>query len=485
MLGKEKKQGDFFNDYVYSELLPEEDTLLSIAQLVDFGFVEEEVADLYSEDRGRPSYPPAVLFKMLFLEHYANLSDVEVSKQCRYNLLYRAFVGLGVSDPTPDDTTLVVFRVRLGEERFERLFERVVVKAQEAGLLKERLKIVDATHLIADVAIPNTVNLLRQGRKRVLKRLDRVNRKATRELEERYLKERKVYGKPSQEDLADEVELTQAFLGEVKGRYGRKVDEEVEVIEKILDPQEEGKVRSVVDPEARYGMKRKNQPFLGYKVHASQDESGLVTSLDVLPGNENEGSPRHLRSLVEKDEERGVHHQGLAADALYDSAENRLLAKRYEMEAYIPNRTHERQGDQFVYDPERDEVKCGQGKSSIGKIRQEGGELYYFSVSDCQSCPVRTGCVKQNEGRARVYLSDDYKLRMRVDPERKREALKVRKAIERKFGEAKKWHGLVRARYRTRARVAIQAFLVFIVMNLKRMVKLLLQRERLRGLAAS
>lgn len=231
----------------------------------------------------------------------------------------------------------------------------------------------------------------------MLKRLDRVNRKARRELEGRYLEERKAYGKPSQDDLADEVKLTQAFLREVKGKYGQKVDEEVAVIEKILDPREGGKVRSVVDPEARYGMKRKNQPFFGYKVHASQDESGLVTSLDVLPGNEPEGSLRHLRSLVEKDEEKGIHHQGLAADALYDSAENRLLAKGYEMEAYIPPRTHERQGDQFVYDPERDQVRCQEGKSSIGKARQEGGELYYFSVSDCQSCPVRRGCVKQNE----------------------------------------------------------------------------------------
>ena len=325
----------------------------------------------------------------------------------------------------------------------------------------------------------------------MLNRLGRVNRRATRELslqdpvgEGRYLEERKVYGKPSQEDLADEIKLTQAFLREVKGKYGRKVDEEVAVIEKILDPEEEGKVRSVVDPEARYGIKRKNQPFFGYKVHASQDESGLVTSLDVLPGNENEGSPRHLRSLVEKDEEKGVHHQGLAADALYDSAENRLLAKGYDMEAYIPPHVHERQGDQFLYDPERDQVRCREGKSSIGKTRQGQGELYYFSVSDCQSCPVRTKCVKQNEGRAKVYLSDDHKLRMKVDPERKREALKVREAIERKFGEAKKWHGLRRTRYRTRARVAIQAFLIFMVMNLKRMVKLLLQRQRLRGLPA-
>lgn len=83
ILGKEKKQRDFFDGYLYGELFPEEDTLLSIARLVEVDFVEEEVADLYTEDRGRPSYPAAVLFKMLFVEHYANLSDVEVSKQCR------------------------------------------------------------------------------------------------------------------------------------------------------------------------------------------------------------------------------------------------------------------------------------------------------------------------------------------------------------------------------------------------------------------
>jgi len=107
---------------------------------------------------------------MLFLEHYANLPNVEVSKQSCYNLLYRAFVGLAVGDPTADDTTLVVLRARLGEERFERLFGRVVEQAQGAGLLEGRLKIVDATHVIADAAISNTVNLFRQGRRSVPRR---------------------------------------------------------------------------------------------------------------------------------------------------------------------------------------------------------------------------------------------------------------------------------------------------------------------------
>ena len=55
MLGKEKRQGDFFNDYVYGELLPEEDTLLSIARLVDFGFVS--LQDPEGEDHGcHPSH---------------------------------------------------------------------------------------------------------------------------------------------------------------------------------------------------------------------------------------------------------------------------------------------------------------------------------------------------------------------------------------------------------------------------------------------
>ena len=50
-------------------------------------------------------------------------------------------------------------------ERFKRLFNRIVEKCKNMNLLKERLKIIDATLIETDVAIPNTVNLLRQGRR--------------------------------------------------------------------------------------------------------------------------------------------------------------------------------------------------------------------------------------------------------------------------------------------------------------------------------
>lgn len=54
--------------------------------------------------------------------------------------------------------------------------------------------------------------------------------------------------------------------------------------------------------------------------------------------------------------------------------------------------------------------------------------------------------------------------------------LKLRKMIERKFAEAKKWHGLSRARYRGKWKVAIQILMTFLVINAKRITRLLKER---------
>ena len=94
MLGKTEPQGNFFDSYIKDNFLPKEHELLKIKERVDFSFIEKEVRDLYSEDAGRPSYPPEVMFKILFLEFYYNLSDVEVVKQLEFNVLFRYFVGL-------------------------------------------------------------------------------------------------------------------------------------------------------------------------------------------------------------------------------------------------------------------------------------------------------------------------------------------------------------------------------------------------------
>ncbi|MHA1410540.1 MAG: transposase [Candidatus Odinarchaeia archaeon] len=45
--------------------------------------------------------------------------------------------------------------------------------------------------------------------------------------------------------------------------------------------------------------------------------------------------------------------------------------------------------------------------------------------------------------------------------------------IEQKFGEAKKWHRMDRARYRGREKAKIQVLMTFLILNVKRIVRIL------------
>ena len=477
MLGKKDPQGRFFDRYVYENHVPRDHELVRIDREVDFSFVEEETRDLYREAFGRPSWPPEVLFRMLFLEYYSNLSDVQVSEQCQYNMLYRWFVGLKLGEGSPDDTTLVVFRKRLGKERLERFFKKINEQAKALGLLVGRHKIFDATHVIANVAIPSTVGLLRQAREKVLREIEKRYPVCASKLEETYGKGDRQGRRATEEELVREVELTQAFFSEAKGKYTEQTDKVIEQMEGMLYGEE--KIASLVDPDARWGYKDEGHPFCGYKVHVGCDESEIVTSVDLLSGNENEGAEKNVRSLLEKEREQGMEHGAVVADALYDSAENRKAIHEEKttegepVKAYIPSRQKDKNLDRFRYEMKRDCVICPAKQVSIGKSSHEQGHLYYFSVESCRGCPYREDCPPLNEGRVRVFVSEDYQLKLLDENQERKEALRRRPLIERRFGGGKKWHGLGRARYWGKAKVAIQALMTFLVMNVKRMVKLL------------
>ena len=479
MLGKVKEQQDFFDNYLYENLLPERHILLDIKRMIDFSFVEEELKDLYDASNGRPSYPPEVLFKILFLEYYYNLSDVEVVMQCRVNVLYRYFIGLSVQDSIPDDSTLVVFRARCGQERFERLFDRVVKECMGKGLLKERVKIVDATSVEGDIAIPNTVNLLRQGRRVIIDRVRKRGYKGEGELSRYYVKER-LHKKPKANELKEEISVTKDFVGEVRGRYGGDIDELLDWLEELYKPERDrGKICSFIDTDCRHGVKSPRRMFSGYKAHVAIDESGIVTSVDLLSGNRNEAG--QLNRLLDKEEAKGIKSEAVVADAQYDSAVNRKDIQRRGMKAYIPLRRKNNQSKGFIYDSKKDKLICPCGVVSKDvKNRQGRGQFYNFAVEICKKC--KSKCEGYKGNRSRIYISDDYRLKLENDDSFYFEAMELRKGVERKFGEAKKWHGLRRARYRGKWRVAIQCLMTFLVLNVKRMIKLIKEDQRLGSL---
>jgi hypothetical protein len=183
-----------------------------------------------------------------------------------------------------------------------------------------------------------------------------------------------------------------------------------------------------------------------------------------------------------------MEHRAVVADALYDSAENRKAIHEEktqdgeQVKAYIPSRRKGKRLDRFRYVKGKDQVICPVQQVSMGKSPHEQGHLYYFSVESCRDCPYREDCPPLNEGRVRVFVSEDYQLKLMDENQERKEALRKRSTIERRFGGGKKWHGLGRARYRRKWRVAIQAIMTFLVMNVKRMVKLLESKAQKGGI---
>ena len=150
MQGQHSSQSSFFG-MIYDELVPPQHLLRRIAATVDLAFVSALVRTCYCPDNGRPSWDPLVLFKVVFLQFLYDLSDREVEEQVNLHLACKWFVGLQPEESGPDHSTLCRFRSRLGAEKFQAIFNQIIAQAREAGLVHNRLRIIDATHLQAKV----------------------------------------------------------------------------------------------------------------------------------------------------------------------------------------------------------------------------------------------------------------------------------------------------------------------------------------------
>ena len=143
--------GSFFGNFIYDRLLHRRSHFLrDLARTVDFSFVKEALKDFYV-DWGRDPWDPVLMFKMVFLQLLYKLSDREIEEQCTWNMMYKWFLGLSAEELPPDHTILCRFRVRLGAEGFQRLFNQVVEQARAQGFISDRLHIIDATDIAAKV----------------------------------------------------------------------------------------------------------------------------------------------------------------------------------------------------------------------------------------------------------------------------------------------------------------------------------------------
>jgi transposase len=112
----------------------------------------------YAQKLGRPSIPPGVYFRMLMLGYFEKLaSEREIAWRCADSLALRAFLGYRVDESTPDHSSLSRTRNRIDLETHQAVFDWVLKRLTEQGLLKGQTLGIDASTLEADAALKSIV----------------------------------------------------------------------------------------------------------------------------------------------------------------------------------------------------------------------------------------------------------------------------------------------------------------------------------------
>ena len=121
-------------------------------------FVEGLCEPYYHDAMGRPGIPPGVYFRMLLVGYFEGLSSQRgIAWRCADSLSLREFLGVPLSEDTPDHSSLSRVRDRLPVSVHTSVFQFVLRVADEKGLLKGKTVGVDATTLEADAAMKSIV----------------------------------------------------------------------------------------------------------------------------------------------------------------------------------------------------------------------------------------------------------------------------------------------------------------------------------------
>lgn len=95
-------------------------------------------------EAGRKAYDPALMFKVMILQHLYDLSDNDAQRQIYDRLSFMRFLGLALCKDVPDEKTIWLFRETLGKEGVEKLFARFGAMLEAKGLKAEKGQMVDA-----------------------------------------------------------------------------------------------------------------------------------------------------------------------------------------------------------------------------------------------------------------------------------------------------------------------------------------------------
>ena len=486
---------------VFDCLILPEHYLRRALKAIDFERLRSTVATHYSPDQGRPAEDPVLMLKLEFLQYHDNLSDRQVIGRAQTDVAYRYFLGVPMKKELPDPSSLCVFRGRLGVEGHRGVFQAIVTQAREHGLVKDRLRLKDATHVIADVAIPTPLALLAQARDKLLAAAEpfdtlrvtgeRARIEAIRTTTEGQNDELRLIARMThlREIVAWVDELRPPEAAALRGRW-EVLEATRRLAHKILADQENPKAgdrtRSTVDADNRRGWH--HQWFDGYLLDVMMDaDSEVLTAVEVLPGNGDEAANASVL-VREEESSQGNKIEALSIDSV--AFQGPVLEELQDPEGlaldlYVPPKPESPSPyfppQDFQEDVPQGNLTCPAGQTTTSRERNahDTGWKYRFPRQACAGCPLRDRCMANlPKTTGRTVIKNEYEeqyQRMRAKAQTPEYAA-VRSEhpkIERKLSELVRRHGARRTRYRGLWKVLCGKLITATAVNIKRIVHFL------------
>lgn len=437
------QQNALFYEFCLENHIPENHLLRRIDQFIDFDKIRIQLKDFYSHT-GRPSIDPELMIRMLLVGYcYGIRSERRLCEEINYNLAYRWFCGMGLEDDVPNHSTFS--KNRLGRYReadiFRFVFDAVVQRCNEEGLIKGEGFAIDASFIRADVS--------------------------------------------RQRGSSDPIDWGPS------SEQSRAVKEYLNALDERPELKRSQKIVSLTDPMAQWsGAKGPAQFF--YSTNTMVDiECGVIMDVEASPST-NSLEVATNRTMIDRVEKRhGILPDRLLGDTAYGAAANLgYLVEEKNIEPHVPvwDKTGRKDGtfssSDFTWVEYADEYRCPADKplrwnwrkfkKPRNGITKENTINYKALKTDCKSCSLKTQCcpnVSNRQIKRSIYEKSRDVARDINNSSAYRKSVHERKKVEMSYAHMKRNLRFDRLRLRGIESANDEFVLVASVQNLKKLAK--------------
>lgn len=336
---------------LYDLIVPKDNLLRKINELIDFSFIHEELVDKYCLNNGRMAESPIRMFKYLLLKSIYNVSDVDIVERSRYDMSFKYFLEMSPEEEVINSSSLTKFRkLRLKDtDLLNLLIGKTVSIAIEKGIIRSRSIIVDATHSLSRSNPYSALEVLRERSKLLRKTV--------------YTIDEDMKGDMPEKNDSNDLEKELAYCRELEKRIGSNqtlssipaIKEKLNLLKETVEDTEENYTLSK-DKDARTGHKTADSSFFGYKTHLAMTEERIITAAVVTSGEKGDGP--ELPRLLEISQNNGIEVNTIIGDAAYSGKENLAIAAGQDINVVARLTPAITQGsrkkeDKFDYNKER------------------------------------------------------------------------------------------------------------------------------------